>query len=261
MRTLFNIKTLSQLEKAFELYKSHLSEEYSLNLKKKTAAQNRFAKFLGYSNYSEAKAMVEKNSVSDIEMAEMALGMSCVNRESFLNPDRDIQSHSIKIDLKNLDVSGVDVEKALSNIQPIQDLDNHPMKKNESNSRDAHVRIETTVYSDDGTMKVDFDSSEQFQAAYEKGTILEFIRDLAKDGFNGGYETDELAEAYSCYRGMDFEKAQVRSVFRHNEELPRGVEACGFSVTVQESTILKWVEVNTTPEILEQVYQIIEDES
>jgi hypothetical protein len=61
---MFNISTVSELESAFQHYLKHLSADHSINLSKKTKAQNTFAHFLGYDNYSLALAEIEKKETS-----------------------------------------------------------------------------------------------------------------------------------------------------------------------------------------------------
>ncbi|MBM25270.1 MAG: hypothetical protein CL760_06205 [Chloroflexi bacterium] len=56
MRSMFNINTIEELESAFAVYKNHMLNEHSLNLKKINKAKNSFAKFLGFENYSTAEA-------------------------------------------------------------------------------------------------------------------------------------------------------------------------------------------------------------
>lgn len=62
MRSMFNINTIEELESAFAVYKNHMLNEHSLNLKKINKAKNSFAKFLGFENYSTAEAYFKEES-------------------------------------------------------------------------------------------------------------------------------------------------------------------------------------------------------
>jgi hypothetical protein len=62
MRSMFNINTIEELESAFVVYKNHMLNEHSLNLKKINKAKNSFAKFLGFENYSTVEAYFKPES-------------------------------------------------------------------------------------------------------------------------------------------------------------------------------------------------------
>ncbi|MBM25943.1 MAG: hypothetical protein CL760_09725 [Chloroflexi bacterium] len=66
MHNMFNISTVSELESAFQHYLKHLSVDHSITLSKKTKAQNTFAHFLGYENYSLALSEIEKKENSKL---------------------------------------------------------------------------------------------------------------------------------------------------------------------------------------------------
>ena len=60
MHNMFNISTVLELEAAFQHYLKHLKFDHNITLRKKTKAQNTFAHFLGYDNYSLAVGYIEK---------------------------------------------------------------------------------------------------------------------------------------------------------------------------------------------------------
>lgn len=225
MRSIFNITTIEELEKGFDLYRTHLLASHHLNLTKKTKAQNNYALLLGFKNYAEALAFVNnektKNTPMSDKLQEMAkeMGLPCIDLKS-----------SEPLDYTQL--KGI------------------PRCKD-------HQEINTVMYTDDGVFTVSFNAVEQFEKALRNNTLLKLITGLKEDSFCGGYNTDELAKEYEDYKGENEEFIEVKNAFDHIYALPSTVEDCGFSCVVEENDILKWASLNTNTETYKKIEKIV----
>lgn len=222
---MFNISTINELEKAFEIYKSHLAEEHHLPLNKKTKAQNKFAKFLGYENYSVAVEMVQR-----IEMNQLAI------------KEKTFQEEIPKMQQK--------ISDKIENTYGYQDLNVRNYKISE---------IGTVMRTDDGAHTVEFDSSPVFLEAFVKGEeeLVKLVKNLKEDDFGSGYNTDELALYFSSYEGNVEDYIRIKEAFAHNEQLPESVEDRGFNVTVDECDILKWCKKYCSSKTVAKISEII----
>lgn len=233
MHPMFDISTLKQLEKAFNHYLAHMSKEHHLNLKKETKAREKFAKFLGFDNYSQALGVIRKKeelqkpcepSPNELcrEMNEATLMMSMVDPKGSFYKENTVSFYSKR--------------------------------------SDKVYTVEATMYTDDGFHKVDFDASPVFFDLLENSeeSVLAMVKELYEDDFGSGYGTDKVAEYFADYKGKEFQYLKVKEAFEHIRNLPEDVEERGFSVVIDEKSLLLWLKGYCSLELMEKYKKYFE---
>lgn len=154
MRSIFNINTIEELESAFVVYKKHMLNEHSLNLKKINKAKNSFAKFLGFENYSTAEAYFKEES-------------------------RTPKSDLIKKFAKENNLEVIDLPLSKANLNTII---GKPTLKNKTELSDDKLNI-------DFNLKKQF---EEILLKEGEAGAISFIKGLAESKFEDGWEEDNI---------------------------------------------------------------------
>lgn len=230
----FYIPNTNILDELFEAYTKHLLDEHSLEFSRTNKLKYKFARLLGAENYDSLVSMVNKGVY-----AHHNINAACSAVKATSNESRTCHRCG-----SDLDEMGWCSDTACIYERWTQDAEFNDQNSYSSKTGSRRVRITAVISSDDGNYEAEFDAAPYINALVEfelngtstvdKGIYAAYKEMLAID-FNGGEATDEIAQYFEGYEGVNPEAKEIAYLFETNKF------SGGYSVSVNQEELIDWL--------------------